>query len=79
MARIDDGKACPVLELTIALAQEMGLVMVAEGIETQQQLGFLRTRGIEFGQGWLFGKPMPVAEFIAYSEHRAATRQLINV
>ncbi|WP_136475998.1 EAL domain-containing protein [Pseudomonas sp. DG56-2] len=79
VARIDDDKACPVLELTIALAQEMGLVMVAEGIETQQQVAFLRTRGIEFGQGWLFGKPMPVAEFIAYSEHRAATRQLINV
>jgi EAL domain-containing protein (putative c-di-GMP-specific phosphodiesterase class I) len=44
-----------------ALAKAMHLEVVAEGIETEEQLAFLLNNGCEFGQGFLFGKPLDAA------------------
>jgi EAL domain-containing protein (putative c-di-GMP-specific phosphodiesterase class I) len=44
------------------LAQNLHLNAVAEGIETEDQLRQLQTLGCEFGQGYLFSKPVAVAE-----------------
>ena len=41
------------------MAKKMDLSLVAEGIETIEQLKLLRSLDIEFGQGYLFGAPMP--------------------
>ncbi|QEE44544.1 EAL domain-containing protein [Rhizobium sp. WL3] len=46
-----------------ALAQDLGLRTVAEGVETPAQHAFLHEVGCEVFQGWLFGRPMPLAEF----------------
>jgi diguanylate cyclase (GGDEF)-like protein/PAS domain S-box-containing protein len=43
----------------ITLSNELGLAVVAEGIETQQQLQWLQQLGCEFGQGYLFSRPLP--------------------
>ena len=45
------------------MAQGLGLQVVAEGIETEQQYQFLRTHGCEYGQGYFFSHPQP-AELI---------------
>ena len=45
-----------------SFAGEIGAVLVAEGIETQQQLDVLRDLGIEWGQGYLLGHPGPLAQ-----------------
>ncbi len=46
----------------IAMAHRLNLEVVAEGIETVEQLGFLRDQQCEFGQGYLFSRPIPARE-----------------
>ena len=59
----------------IAMAQTLGLEIIAEGVETPLQADYLRARGVEYGQGWLFAKALPPADFIAYCRrHRPAKR-----
>ena len=47
----------------INIASNFGLTVVAEGVETDEQLAFLRQYGCHTFQGYLFGKPVPVTEF----------------
>jgi EAL domain-containing protein (putative c-di-GMP-specific phosphodiesterase class I) len=49
----------------IALAHTMNLMVVAEGIETQEQRDFLLEKGCEVGQGYFFGRPLPAREATA--------------
>ena len=46
----------------IALAHTMNLTVVAEGIETKEQLDFLLEKGCEIGQGYYFSEPLPASE-----------------
>jgi diguanylate cyclase (GGDEF)-like protein/PAS domain S-box-containing protein len=48
----------PLLESIIAFGHQLGLSMVAEGIETESQLEYLRHVGCDYGQGFLFASPM---------------------
>lgn len=50
----------------IAMAHSLELNIVAEGIEEVEQLEFLYHRGCEIGQGYLFGKPLPVEEMTKF-------------
>jgi EAL domain-containing protein (putative c-di-GMP-specific phosphodiesterase class I) len=49
----------------IEMGKNLGLDVVAEGIESQQQLEFLRSRDCHYGQGRLFGEPMSAEDFLA--------------
>ena len=51
-----------VINSIISLAQELGLAVVAEGIESQYQLQYLQDLGCEYGQGFFFAKPLTVPE-----------------
>ncbi|MGJ4948112.1 EAL domain-containing protein [Bradyrhizobium sp. HKCCYLS20291] len=48
---------------TVSLSKQLGLSVIAEGIENQATAEFLLRLGCEHGQGYHFGKPMPAAEF----------------
>ena len=47
----------------IAMAKEIGLECIVEGVETKAQLHMLRDIGCEQVQGYLFDKPLPLDEF----------------
>jgi diguanylate cyclase (GGDEF)-like protein/PAS domain S-box-containing protein len=54
-----------VVQAIIAMAHKLGLSVVAEGVETEQQLAFLAAQGCNAYQGYLFSKPVPLEEFTA--------------
>ena len=47
---------------TLALAQGLGTVTTAEGVETEEQFDYLRAAGVDLVQGYLFGRPVPIAQ-----------------
>ena len=60
--RIDRSETVAVLASIVQLANTLNLSIVAEGIETSEQVQILLSLGIPVGQGYLFGKPVPLAE-----------------
>jgi EAL domain-containing protein (putative c-di-GMP-specific phosphodiesterase class I) len=52
----------PVVEALVKLAQTLGLGVIAEGVETDEQGQLLRAMGVELAQGWLFSRAVPAAD-----------------
>jgi EAL domain-containing protein (putative c-di-GMP-specific phosphodiesterase class I) len=50
----------------VRLTETLEMTAVAEGVETREQAEVLRRIGCQLGQGFLFARPMPPAEFVAY-------------
>ena len=60
---LDDPNDAAIIKAIIALAQSMNLAVIAEGVETEAQRMFLELNGCHAFQGYLFSRPIPVAEF----------------
>ncbi|MHB1677107.1 MAG: EAL domain-containing protein [Sulfuriferula sp.] len=60
-----DKNSSAMVRTIINIASNFGLKIVAEGVETDEQLAFLRQYGCNVFQGYLFGKPVPSVEFEA--------------
>ncbi|QXI18079.1 EAL domain-containing protein [Pseudomonas hamedanensis] len=58
-----------ILDTIIELSAKLDLGIVAEGVETQAQADYLTAHHVNFLQGYLFGKPMPAADFISALSH----------
>ena len=54
----------------VELAGRLGVQTVAEGIENEEQLAFLREVGCDLVQGYVFAKPMPIEAFEAWEDAR---------
>lgn len=52
-----------IIEQIITLSKELGIPVITEGVETEEQVAFLRDIGCEMYQGYYFAQPLPVAEF----------------
>ncbi len=57
------------IDATIAMAHGLNLKVVAEGVETEAQLTYLKKRGCDYAQGYLFAKPMPEDELLEWAKN----------
>jgi diguanylate cyclase (GGDEF)-like protein len=64
----------PLLAAMIGLADDLGLSVVAEGVETTHQADFLRRHRCDLAQGYLFGRPMAVDRFTEVLRRRVSRR-----
>jgi diguanylate cyclase (GGDEF)-like protein len=63
----DDPQAASIVTAFLELARGLEMTTLAEGIETAEELAFLRERGCTLGQGFHFSRPVPPEEIIAYA------------
>ncbi len=68
---VESAKAQKVIVSIIQLSKEIGVHIVAEGIETGEQLRFLRQIGCDQVQGYIFSKPLPTPEFEQWLNSRS--------
>lgn len=59
-----------ILRSLIRLAQELGIEVVAEGVETQEQFAFLAQAGCDYIQGYYYARPEPAAEYVKLLKKR---------
>ncbi len=60
----EDSRDAAIVTSSIVLAHSLGMTVVAEGVETEEQLSFLRHAQCEQAQGYLFSRPVPAQEFV---------------
>ncbi|MBO6141442.1 MAG: EAL domain-containing protein [Ruminococcus sp.] len=58
-----DCKSSIMFKHVVAMARELGLECIAEGVETKEQVDILRENGCMIAQGFYFDKPLPIEEF----------------
>lgn len=68
-------EAAGLVKAIIAMAHSLGLEVIGEGVETELQANFIRSRHCNFAQGYLYSKPLPAAQFSAWLEQRGDRRQ----
>lgn len=68
-----------IISSIIAIAHNLDLQLVAEGVETRQQIEFLKSRGCNVMQGYYYGKPMPAAEIGSWLERSSSVRYTRNL
>lgn len=66
----DDTDDKAIVKTIISLASSLGMQTIAEGVETAEQLEFLRNQGCDEVQGYYFSKPLPAEQFEAYVRNR---------
>ncbi len=57
-----------ITDAIIAMGHRLNLEVVAEGVETQEQFDRLKDQGVDIIQGFLFSKPLPADEFLAFAQ-----------
>lgn len=68
------GLGAALVPLMVRIADELGMEVVAEGVETLVQADIVRNMGVRFAQGWAFGKAMPANELEVCAETLKTTR-----
>jgi EAL domain-containing protein (putative c-di-GMP-specific phosphodiesterase class I) len=74
-----DAEHAAIVRSLIAIAHNLGLTVIAEGVETDAQAAFLLREGCEEVQGFLYAKPLPAGEFEAYLRARQNGFQPIHL
>ena len=67
-----DSSSGAIAQTILSLGRAMGLPVIAEGVETEEQLAFLAGLGCQSFQGYLFSRPLPLKEFQAFLQNFGA-------
>ncbi|WP_345770332.1 putative bifunctional diguanylate cyclase/phosphodiesterase [Blastococcus saxobsidens] len=67
-----DDRATAIVRHTVALAHDLGLTLVAEGVEDEATAAVLTDLGCDVAQGWAIARPMPVEDFLGWLADRSA-------
>ena len=59
-------RAKTVMRATVAMIKEIGLKIVAEGVETKEQLDAMEALGVDYIQGYYFSKPLQEKDFLKF-------------
>ena len=59
----DNVRGKKIITSMLNMAKDLDLITVAEGVETQEQVDFLKEQGCDIAQGFFYAKPMNVVEF----------------
>jgi len=70
-----DASDVAITETILAMSRSLGLKVVAEGVETRDQVRFLERRGCDEMQGYYFSKPLPAEQLTAYLREREAVSE----
>jgi diguanylate cyclase (GGDEF)-like protein/PAS domain S-box-containing protein len=68
----NDPNDAAIVQTIITMGNTLGMNVIAEGVETQEQLNFLRLHGCATYQGYLFSRPVPLADFEQLLERQAS-------
>src|SRR6516225_5291795 len=68
----DDAGDATIVRTIIEMGRSLGMEVIAEGVESQRQLDFLRANACNFGQGRLFGEPCSADELLALLARQSA-------
>jgi EAL domain-containing protein (putative c-di-GMP-specific phosphodiesterase class I) len=68
------GRDHALVEAIVGMARSLGLQVIAEGVETKEQEAVLRELGCDYGQGYLYARPMPAADLERYITQQRAAR-----
>lgn len=72
----ENPKTKSIVHSIIGMAHEIGIKTVAEGVETEEQVSFLRQSGCDYIQGYYYSKPLPEEEFVEFLEKADAEQQV---
>ena len=64
----ENPKTKSIVHSIIGMAHEIGIKTVAEGVETEEQVSFLRQSGCDYIRGYYYSKPLPEEEFVEFLE-----------
>lgn len=72
---LESGKrGARIAEMVIPLGRQLGMKVLAEGVENERQLQILRELGCDEGQGYLFAKPLPLPEVLQWAQSRSEVK-----
>ena len=63
VSKIHDPSSALIVDTIIGLAKSLGMQLVAEGAELQEQIDYLKQRNCDIVQGYFYSKPLPADEF----------------
>jgi len=67
---VSDPNDGAIVRAIVAMSRSLGITVIAEGVETRQQLDFLKNSGCDHYQGYLFGKPAPIEQWAQFLGER---------